>query len=348
MEGPCNPENPVTYLKRLGVALLVVIVLVIGVAFLLPSTTVVERSTTIQSPACNVYALLDGYGWWNDFSPWAGIDPDTVYAYEGPALGVGSRMVWQSEDPNVGSGNMEITALQPCTTLTHALDFGQQGKAMATWTLVPTDGGVTATWNLVSEHGMNPVSRYFGLVLDSMLGPDYEKGLAQLKTLAEGLPTADIGALELEQMVVESKTIVAMQSRSANDGAAMAQALGGAYGQIQTFMQGANLQPSGAPMAVTLSRDVDSWLFQAGIPISGPAPKDAVHGPVQFATSPGGEVVKVTHTGPYAGLADTYTAIDAWFMLNKSERSGTSWEVYISDPATTHEEKLVTAIYVGL
>ena len=345
---PWNLENPVAYLKRLGIALLVVIVLVIGGAFLLPATTTVERSADIRSPACNVYVLLDGYGWWNDFSPWAGIDPATTYSYEGPSVGVGSRMIWASEDPNVGSGNMEITVAQPCSSLAHAIDFGQQGKAMATWTLTPTDGGVTATWNLVSEHGMNPVARIFGLLLDGLIGPDYEKGLAQLKALAEGLPVADIGALELEQTTVEAKTIVAMESRSANSDQAMAQALGAAYGQIQAFMQGAELQPSGAPIAVTLSRDADSWLFRAGVPISGPAPKDAIDGPVQFGTSPGGEVLKVTHTGSYASLPVTYAAIDAWLTLNKREGSGVVWEAYVSDPATTPEDQLITKIYVGL
>jgi effector-binding domain-containing protein len=345
---PNNLENPVAYLKRLGIALLVVTVLVIGGAFLLPSTTTVERSVTIQAPACNIHVLLDGYGWWNDFSPWAGIDPDAVYSYEGPVVGVGARMIWQSEHPNVGSGNMEITAVEPCASLTHALDFGQQGKALATWTLEPVDGGVDVTWNLVSEHGMNPANRYFGLMLDSWVGGDYEKGLAALKGLAEGLPTTDIGALELEETTVEPKTIVAMESRSANDGEAMGLALGAAYGQIQAFMQGAELQPSGAPVAVTKSRDEDSWLFQAGIPISGPAPKDTVEGPVQFGTTPGGEVVKVTHTGPYAQLPQTYAAIDAWFILNKRERGGATWEAYVSDPATTAEDKLVTKIFVAL
>lgn len=336
------------YLKRLGIALLVVFLLVIGGAYLLPGTTTVERTTTIQAPPCNVHTLLDGYGWWNDFSPWAGIDPDAVYSYEGPSTGVGAKMIWTSEHPNVGSGNMEVSAVEPCASLTHAIDFGQQGKAMATWTLEPLDGGTAATWNLVSEHGLNPVNRYFGLMLDRWVGGDYEKGLASLKGLAEGLPTADIGALELELTTVEAKPMVGMESRSAADVEAMGLALGSAHGQLQAFLQGAGIQAAGAPIALTLSRDEDTWLFRAGIPIAGPAPKDAVEGPVQYGMSPGGEVVKVTHTGSYAGLPQTYAAIDAWFILNKRERGGASWEAYVSDPATTAEDELVTKIFVAL
>jgi effector-binding domain-containing protein len=338
----------VAFLQRLGIALLVVIVLVIGGTFMLPSTTTVERSAIIQSPACNVFALLDGYGWWNDFSPWYGVDPQAVYSLEGPALGVGSRMVWRSEHPSVGSGSMEITAAEPCSTLTHALDFGQQGQAMASWTLEPVDGGTEATWNLVSEHGPNPVARIFGLLLDGMIGPDYEQGLAALKTLAEGLPTADIGALELEEATVEPGPMVAMESRSAANAAAMGTALGAAYGQIQAYMQGAELRASGAPLAVTLSRDADSWLFRAGIPVDGPLPKADAQGAVVLSTSPGGPVLKVTHTGSTAKLGETYAAIDAWLTLHKRGAGEGSWEVYVSDPATTPEAELVTLIHVPL
>ncbi len=336
------------YLKRLGIALLLVVALVIGGAFLLPGTTVVERSTVIQAPSCNVYVLLDGYGWWNDFSPWAGIDPETVYSYEGPTTGVGSKMIWQSEHPNVGSGSMELTTAEPCASIAHDLDFGAQGTPTATWTLEPVDGGTKATWNLVSTHGMNPMARYIGLMLDGWVGGDYERGLASLKTLAEGLPTADIGALELEETRIESQPMVAMDSRSAATAEAKAQALAAAYTRIDAFIQGAELQASGAPVAATLSSDADTWMFRAGIPVTGPLPKADAEGPVSLSATPAGEVLKVTHTGPYASLGDTYAAIDAWSTLHKRELGEGSWEVYVSDPTTTPEADLVTKIYLPL
>ena len=33
--------------------------------------------------------------------------------------------------------------------------------------------------------GGNPVNRYFGLIMDKMIGPDFEEGLAKLKEIAE-------------------------------------------------------------------------------------------------------------------------------------------------------------------
>ncbi|MGO4774642.1 SRPBCC family protein [Lysobacter sp. 2RAB21] len=48
--------------------------------------------------------------------------------------------------------------------------------------------GTRVTWTLESEHGNNLVSRWFGLLLDSMVGKDYEKGLAKLKQVLESEP----------------------------------------------------------------------------------------------------------------------------------------------------------------
>jgi hypothetical protein len=33
--------------------------------------------------------------------------------------------------------------------------------------------------------GGNPVNRYFGVMMDRLVGPDFEAGLANLKALAE-------------------------------------------------------------------------------------------------------------------------------------------------------------------
>lgn len=48
----------------------------------------------------------------------------------------------------------------------------------------------TATWGFDTDLGMNPIARYFGLVMDSMLGADYEKGLAKLKQVCEAAQSA--------------------------------------------------------------------------------------------------------------------------------------------------------------
>ena len=68
------------------------------------------------------------------------------------------------------------------------LDFGAQGKSKSAIEFEPAAGGTKVTWTLDMDLGAGPVGRYFGLFLDGMIGPDYERGLGRLKTLAEAKP----------------------------------------------------------------------------------------------------------------------------------------------------------------
>ncbi len=51
--------------------------------------------------------------------------------------------------------------------------------------LAPDGNGTRVTWTNEGDMGGNPVNRYFGLMMDRLVGPDFEAGLANLKGLAE-------------------------------------------------------------------------------------------------------------------------------------------------------------------
>ena len=82
------------FVLRLVVFLLVAVVAAIGIAFVLPSTSHVERSITIDRPASQIYMLLSGFKRFNEWSPWAARDPDTKYTWSGPDSGVGAKLAW--------------------------------------------------------------------------------------------------------------------------------------------------------------------------------------------------------------------------------------------------------------
>ena len=92
-------------------------------------------------------------------------------------------MSWTSDNANVGSGSQTIVEHDPPkhvglgTRLRH-------GQALATWDLVPSATGTTATWGFKSDLDGIP-AKWFGLMFDRWIGADYEKGLAKLKTAAE-------------------------------------------------------------------------------------------------------------------------------------------------------------------
>lgn len=329
----------------LGLAALAVLLVLIG--FFLPSTAHIERSTTIDSPPAKVFALVNGYRSFNKWSPWAERDPATEYMFEGPESGVGAKMSWTSENPQVGTGFQQITVSEPESRVRTHLDFGSQGTAVAFLNLEPVESGTHVTWGFDTDFGFNLVSRYLGLMFDSWIGADYEAGLANLKVLAEGLPTADWSDVNIEIEEVEPAVIVFTPATSSWDVAEIGQAFGEAYGQIGGFLASNKLEMSGSPLAITTSRTEEGWQFDAGIPIAEmPTIEIDPDSPVQIRQSPGGKMVMGVSVGSYSDLSANWEKVRAWVAAHGYEEAGPLWEQYISDPADTPEEELITHLYM--
>ncbi|WP_299492568.1 SRPBCC family protein [Acaryochloris sp. IP29b_bin.137] len=178
----------VTFRNAIG-GLVGLLLLVILGGFILPSQVHVERNILINAPPTNIFPVVSDLSAWSSWSPWAQRDPNMALTIAGD--GLGQTMQWQSEDPMVGAGTQEVTALtEPSYVQTH-LDFGQQGMADAAFQLTPQGNGTLVVWSLDTDMRagvprlMQPISTYLGFVLDSSVGQDYEAGLANLKALIE-------------------------------------------------------------------------------------------------------------------------------------------------------------------
>lgn len=164
----------------------VLVVAFIAIGMLLPRDITVERSTQIAAPAEKIWPYVNNLKATEEWSPWLGIDPNVQTVYGDIAEGVGAKMEWASDHPNVGNGSMEIVESVPHASIASALDFGEMGLATARYELVETDGVTNVTWGLDVDMGASPVGRWFGLMMDGMVGADYERGLQNLKALVEG------------------------------------------------------------------------------------------------------------------------------------------------------------------
>ena len=96
-------------------------------------------------------------------------------------------MAWTSELREVGSGLQEIIESDYPRHVKTKLYFGDDpNPGYATYTLEKLGPNQTKlTWSFDADFGNNIIGRYFGLMMDGMLGPDYEKGLAKLKSTLE-------------------------------------------------------------------------------------------------------------------------------------------------------------------
>ena len=173
-------------IKRLLATLLVVVIALVAIAYILPREVTVTRSTTINAAPPAVFAQVNALQAGENWSPWLDRDPDVQLTYSGPDSGVGNKLQWASDHPQVGNGTQEIIASTENTRVETALDFGDMGTAQAWFALAPDGAATTLTWGLKTDMGNNPIGRYMGLMMDRWVGADYEKGLNNLKTLIEG------------------------------------------------------------------------------------------------------------------------------------------------------------------
>jgi len=172
-------------LKWILLALFSLIVVLVLASFLLPQRQHVERSIEISAPAEKIYPHLADPKLFIQWSPWSTIDPKMKVQYTGSKLGKGAGMMWQSDDSSVGSGSWKITNAIENKSLDVAMDFGDQGSATSFFRLQPKGDKTQVIWGFDTDAGNNPMMRWFGLLMDNMVGSEYAKGLETLKAKLE-------------------------------------------------------------------------------------------------------------------------------------------------------------------
>lgn len=175
-------------LKKVLIGIVGICVLLAVIGLLLPRTVRVERSILIARPAAAVFAVINDQRQFNEWNPWFGLDPAAKYELSGPPSGPGAALSWSGND-TIGVGTQRIVASVPDSRIDVVLEMQGFNAAVSHWTFEPTAEGTRVTWAFESELGMNPLMRWMGLFMDGFVGPDYARGLAQLKTYIEKGPS---------------------------------------------------------------------------------------------------------------------------------------------------------------
>lgn len=173
-------------LKKIGIGFLVFMIAVVALAYTQPQEITVEREIVIAASPQQVFPYLVDFKKFQTWSPWAAMDPNTEHVYSGTAGEVGSSMKWSSEI--TGKGTQTLVESRPFEYAKTDLHFDGQNPAVAFFKLTPEGQGTKVIWGLEADMGDTPIGRWMGRAMDSMVGPDYEKGLATLKTTVESAP----------------------------------------------------------------------------------------------------------------------------------------------------------------
>jgi hypothetical protein len=173
-------------LKKLLIGIAVVLAVFAIVVAMQPTAFRIERKATIAAPDSVVFAQVNDFHRWNAWSPWAKLDPAMKETNEGSPAGAGATYSWAGNS-KVGEGRMTITESTPNSLVRIRLEFLKPFAATNTaeFRFTPTGGQTTVTWVMTGQN--NFMAKAFGLMMnmDKMVGSDFEKGLAQMKTVAE-------------------------------------------------------------------------------------------------------------------------------------------------------------------
>lgn len=312
--------------------------------FILPAKREVSRSIEIDRPAKMIYRTINSMHNFNQWSPWAKLDPQAQYTFSGPKTGVGSSMLWKGND-QVGSGKQTIIEAEKNKLIKTELFFDGQGDgpSHAQLTLTENNGTTQVTWTFNADFKDNIISRYFGIMIENMLGPQYEKGLTNLKTLVEKQPVYDYSPISITH--TKASNILYVQGDISGTPEEVSTALAKNYQQIMRLIAEKGLTLSAPPLTKTLSMTDKKWEYQAAVPISESSIDLDITSNIKMGKTYAGKAIKYIQKGSYEQAPKSYQVINAYMEENELKPNGYSWEVYISDPTEVPQANIITHIY---
>ena len=181
-------------IKGIGLAIAGLVGLFLVVGFILPSAWHTERLIVIAADGEHILPLIDTPKRWIEWAPWTPERyPGMQVEYGQPERGAGAWWGWTGEES--GNGRMDIER----SDVAYGVDFGLafEGFAPSNGSIrfEKVDGGTQVTWSMFGDNGMNLVGRYFGLMMDSMMAPDFDAGLTRLKAQAEAAKAVEAKAI---------------------------------------------------------------------------------------------------------------------------------------------------------
>ena len=176
-------------LKRISSVIVALVVAFLVVVALQPSDFTITRSATIAAPPTAVFPHVNNLHNWNAWSPWAKLDPAMKQTYEGPEAGAGAIYSWDGNS-DVGAGRMTLIESRTNELVRIKLEFLRPFESVNstdfTFQSQGDKGDQTAVaWTMAGTNSF--ISKAFCLFMDmdKMVGGDFEKGLAQMKSVVE-------------------------------------------------------------------------------------------------------------------------------------------------------------------
>lgn len=170
--------------KTAAAVLIILVVTVAVIGLFLPAKYYVERSIVIDAAPEEIHEYVGDLKKWDAWAPWKEDDPSIVVTLGQKTWGAGASQSWVGEN---GTGALTITGSSPERGIEYDLLFDggtYECKSSMRYDRMP-DGDTKVTWAMSGDMGKSLTSGYFALLMDTMVGSMFEKGLSNLKSVVE-------------------------------------------------------------------------------------------------------------------------------------------------------------------
>ena len=173
-------------LKIIGLLVVLAIAVVLVLAAMKPDVFRVQRVAAVKAPPEKVFALINDLKRWDAWSPWEKKDLAMKRSFGATTAGKGASYAWEG-NKDVGQGSMEITNSVPSSAISLKLDFLKPFEAhnLVDFTLQAKGDATEVTWTMAGDTPYFAKIIHVFINMDSVVGKDFEAGLANLKTIAE-------------------------------------------------------------------------------------------------------------------------------------------------------------------
>lgn len=303
-----------------------------------------ERSTTIDKPVTDVFAMVADFITWREWSPWICQEPDCPIKIQGTSGEVGHYQEWNGK--RIGAGNMQIIRAVENEKLEYQLTFLKpwKSKAKVAFGFQEEGNGTKVVWSM---DGSIPFFLFFmKKKMAAWVGNDYERGLAMLKDKLE--TGAVLSASDFQDVTAQDPfhyVGVRTQCKMSEIGPKME----ADFKRLESDLENGNLPQPDFVLSIYnkfdfVTRNVD---YVSGFGFK-ENPNPESNSTYEIGSVPAHKAIKVIHTGSYKHLGNAWSAaMGAQMALKKRlNKAIPMYEIYKSDPHEVEEKDLITSVLV--
>ena len=336
------------FLKYIFFLLLIAVIAVAIYIAVQPNSFEVTRTKTIDAPAGVIYNNIADFKHWEAWSPWVEQDPTMNIMYNEQTKGVGASYSWTGKD---GKGNMKIVNTNPPKSIEHQLQFEDYHPSKINWTFTPTNDGKTEVkWQMNSDE-VPFMFKAYGLMsggFDSMIGPDFERGLEKLDSIV----TKEIRQYKIEvNGVTEHSGGYYLYNTTSCRMEDFDKKMQEMFPKVGQFVAKNNITVSGSAFVIYHKWDEENNTVMFSCAMPTPDRVVTTSGDILTGQLEPLKAVKTTLTGDYSNLKEAWDKGMKYIEQYNLEfdENGVALESYVTDPMNEpNPAKWITEIYMPI